>query len=117
LASHTPNPLPGAEAQDAPSNSRIAVCPVDNGTTSVLRRASQALDAVRWTSLDDDEFRAETSLSALDPLDRIKLYVLWAYGAIRLGKPASAVEPLRELVGDHCFGRWAEAALEEYESR
>jgi hypothetical protein len=95
---------------------RTAVCPIDNGTTGVLRRASQCLDTVRWAKLDDDEFRAETKLSALDPLDRIKLYALWAYGAVRLGKPASAVEPLRELVGNECFGRWAEAALEEYDS-
>jgi hypothetical protein len=108
--------LPTSPESNGRSGSRIAVCPVDNGTTGVLRRATQALDAVRWTSLDEDEFRAEASLPALDPLDRVKLYVLWAYGAIRLGKPASAVEPLRELVGDHCFGRWAEAALEEYDS-
>jgi hypothetical protein len=96
------------------ARSRVAVCPIDNGTTGVLRRASQCLDTVRWASLDD-EFRAETRLSALDPLDRVKLYALWAYGAVRLGKPASAVEPLRELVGNDCFGRWAEAALEEYD--
>lgn len=98
------------------TGARTPVCPIDNGTTGVLRRAKQALGTVRWTSQVDEEFRAETGIDGLDPFDRVKLHALWAYGAIRLGKSASAIEPLRELVGNDSFGEWAERALEEYDS-
>jgi hypothetical protein len=43
------------------------------------------------------------------------LLALWADTAIRLQQPDGALDALRSLVGNDCFGRWAASRLEEYE--
>lgn len=92
------------------------VCPIDNGNDAVLSEARYLASRPRWSA--DIEARIDRAgyLATLDPLDRVKLLALWADTAIRLGQPSSALESMRKLVGNDCFGQWAESGLKEYES-
>ncbi len=92
------------------------VCPIDNGSDAVMHRLEQLATVVRWSDQLDDLLRVEVELPSLDPLDRVKLTALWAQRAIALNRASHAIEPLRRLVGDHCFGQWAERMLEEHEA-
>lgn len=89
------------------------VCPIDNGSDTVIFRAEQLLGVVRWGESLSSQLRHDVESNDWDRLDQLKVAALWASRAIALGKPEHAFEPLGMLEGDHCFGRWAEAALEE----
>lgn len=93
---------------------RADVCPVDNGSDAVMRRADQLAALKRWSADIEDEIRSAVQLASLDPLDRVKIFALWADTTIQLQRPEAAVEPLRMLVGNDCFGAWAEGKLQEY---
>lgn len=94
---------------------KLAICPVDNGSSAVLLRAGQLASTTRWSSNLEAQLQVEADLPKLDPEDRQKLFALWATTAERLGKQKSALHPLRNLVGSYCFGQWAERLLEEFE--
>lgn len=97
-------------------STRFSACPVDNGSDTVMRRADQLAALTRWSPQLESQLRAEANVVNLDPLDREKLYALWAKAAVRLGKKEGALEPLRALAGSYSFGHWAEMLLEEFES-
>jgi hypothetical protein len=103
----------------APSNDdkRCNVCPVDNGSGTVLWRAGQLAATVRWSRDLEAQLQAEAEVPDLDPEDRQKLYALSAATALRLGKQESTLHPLRNLAGSYCFGQWADRLLEEFEGR
>jgi hypothetical protein len=94
---------------------RVPVVPIDNGSDSVMRWADQLEGVTRWSEGIAGRLRAETEAHWCDPLDRAKLYVLWAKAAHRIGKFDAASEALRLLLGNDCFGTWAEALLMEIE--
>lgn len=85
----------------------VLQCPIDSSTDAVLRRCDQLSALPRWTSLVEDSLRAEVANPRLFPLDRAKLNALWATNAMRLGAQVAALDPLRALEGNDCFGRWA----------
>jgi hypothetical protein len=95
--------------------SRMEICPIDNGSDAVVSEAAYLSSRARWSEDVDSRVRAVVGLAALDPLDRVKLLALWADTAIRLQQPDGALDALRSLVGNDCFGRWAASRLEEYE--
>lgn len=92
---------------------KISIVPIDNGSDSVMRWADRLANIARWTKGLEDSLVAETSAHTCDPLDRAKIHVLWARAAHRLGKSDAAKEPLRALVGNDCFGTWAEPLFTE----
>lgn len=98
------------------ADTRVNVCPVDNGSDAVMRRADQLASLTRWSLDVEEALRSEVGLSSLDPLDRVKLLALWADTAIKHAKPLSAAEPLTLLLGNDCFGRWAESKLQRCEA-
>lgn len=94
---------------------RTEVCPIDNGSDAVLSEASYLASRSRWSADIEARMGSMVALAKLDPLDRVKLLALWADTAIRLGQPRGALDALRKLVGNDCFGEWAVNRLEEYE--
>lgn len=104
--------------QDAAASSqtgtRTEVCPIDNGSDAVLSEASYLASRSRWSADIEARMSGVVGLAKLDPLDRVKLLALWADTAIRLGQPRDALEAMRKLVGNDCFGEWAERSLQEY---
>lgn len=91
------------------------VCPIDASTDAVLRRFDQLGTLPRWSSLVEDSLRAEVANPRLPSLDRAKINALWAANALRLGETTSAIEPLRALEVNNCFGRWASLWIERLE--
>lgn len=108
---HFPAPTDAGQRRGA----RFSACPVDNGSDTVMRRADQLATLTRWSPQLASQLHAEANVANLDPLDREKLYALWANAAVRLGKREAALEPLRALAGSYSFGHWAERLLEEFE--
>lgn len=96
---------------------QLFACPVDLGSATVMRRAAQLADTVRWGPLLQAQLAAEADVATLDPLDREKLYALWARAAMRLRHEENALTPLRALAGSYCFGQWAEKLLSELEGQ
>jgi hypothetical protein len=95
---------------------KVSVCPIDNGSDMVMRQADRLASLARWSPDLQQQLEAESDLPDLDPLDREKIWVLWAQAASRLGKVESALHPLRMLAGNYCFGHWADEMLREIES-
>ena len=95
---------------------KISVCPVDNGSDMVMRLADQLASLSRWGPALQQQLEAESDVPDIDPLDREKIWVVWAQAAARLGKKECALLPLRMLAGSYCFGHWADTLLREYES-
>lgn len=93
---------------------RMEVCPIDAGTDIVLRQSDHLASLHRWSKTIEDNLRAQADLAALDPLDRVKIQVMWAYTALRLGNIEGAKEPLRRLDGNDRFGPWAAKQLKEH---
>lgn len=91
------------------------ICPIDASTDAVLRRFDQLGTLPRWSSLVEDSLRAEVANPRLPPLDRAKINALWAANALRLNEKTSAIEPLRALEVNNCFGRWASLWIERLE--
>lgn len=102
-------------AEEVRADARANVCPVDNGSDAVMRKADQLASLRRWGLDVEEALRSEVGLSSLDPLDRVKLLAFWADTAFSHAKPLSAAEPLRLLVGNDCLGQWAESKLQECE--
>lgn len=96
---------------------QLFVCPVDLGSATVMRRAAQLAETVRWGPLLQAQLAAEADVATLDPLDREKLYALWAQAAMRLAHEENALTPLRALAGSYSFGQWAENLLSELEGQ
>ena len=94
---------------------KVSIVPLDSGSDSVMRWADRLARLPRWTEGIEEGLHAETAAHTCDPLDRAKIHVLWATTAHRLGKTHAATGPLRLLVGNDCFGTWAEALLMEIE--
>lgn len=80
-----------------------------------MRWAEQLAGTVRWGESLSERLRGEMALPLLDCLDRVKLAALWARRLLEMRKPREALEPLRLLLGDHNFGKWAEQQLELYD--
>jgi hypothetical protein len=95
---------------------KVSVCPIDNGSDMVMRQADRLASLTRWSPDLQQQLEAESDLPDLDPLDREKIWVLWAQAASRMGKVESALHPLRMLAGNYCFGQWADEMLREIES-
>lgn len=93
-----------------------ASCPIDIGSATVMWRAAQLADLSRWSPTLQLQLEAEAAVATLDPLDREKLYALWAHAAVRVNHMNEALFPLRELVGSYNFGQWAEELLLEINS-
>lgn len=89
------------------------VCPVDNGTDMVINRKMQLLNTHRFGKALQEQLTSELQLAHVDPLDRVKLCVLWAIRATELNRPDLAVAPLREIAGDAAFGAWAQQRLDQ----
>lgn len=107
---------PHKNEEDSGRGKRISVCPVDNGSDMVMRQADRLASLTRWGPALQHQLEAETDVPELDPLDREKIWVVWAQAAARLGKKDYALHPLRMLAGSYCFGHWAEKLLQEFES-
>ena len=101
------------QKNDRRGRKQAASCPVDSGTATVMWRAEQLASTARWSGILSEQLAAEADVPTLDPLDREKLYALWAQAAVRLGKNQIALVPLRALAGSYCFGQWAESLLSE----
>lgn len=101
-----------AEGYSDPQNEGTPICPIDNGSDTVMRRMDHLENVARWGDQLDVQLRAEIERSRLERLDQLKIAALWAERAIALGRLRHASEPLGMLLGDHCFGLWAEATLE-----
>lgn len=96
------------------TGARVEVCPIDNGSDAVFSEASYLASRSRWSADIDARMSGAAGLAKFDPLDRVKLLALWADTAIRLGQPRDALGAMRKLVGNDCFGEWAERSLQEY---
>lgn len=94
---------------------RVNICPIDNGSDAVVSKAAFLSSRSRWSEDIGSTIQALVGSATLDPLDRVKLLALWADTAIRLRQPDSALDALRRLVGNDCFGRWASSRLKEYD--
>lgn len=116
LVNRAVDPEAHIESRRAPSEGRSIVCPIDAGTDNIVRRCEQLTSMPRWSTDIQEILRADCDRPSMDSLDRVKLQALWAWSAIRHGQRQNAVEPLRALVGNDCFGRWAAARLEECDS-
>lgn len=106
---------PSQHPDEAAADKAIPVVPVDDGTDLVLSWTIKLLSAAEPSRLRAGELLADAKNAETDPLDRTKLLALAAVEALRLSDKQSAIEPLRILIGNDCFGAWAEARLQELE--
>ena len=95
---------------------KVSVCPIDNGSDTVMRQADRLSSLSRWSPDLQQQLEAIADMADLDPLDREKIWALWAQAASRLRKVESSLYPLRMLAGNYCFGHWADEKLQEIES-
>lgn len=95
---------------------KVSVCPIDNGSDMVMRQADRLASLSRWSPDLQQQLEAIADMPDLDPLDREKIWALWAQAASRLGKVESSRHPLRMLAGNYCFGHWADEKLQEIEN-
>ncbi len=89
------------------SNSRQALCPIDEGVSRVLALAERLTATHQWTAVIEQECRQAAEAETLDANDRYKVLALWAGAALRLGITSAAQEPLAQLSAVYPFDRWA----------
>jgi len=91
---------------------KVPICPIDQGLERVLKLASRLDEAGRWGTTLEEECRQAAAALTLDTADRIKVYVVWALAALRLGDREAATEPLAEIAQTEPFADWAVQQLE-----